>query len=120
MDLAMPGDTINLSDGSYTESIVTVRDGEEDRPITIKGGNGAIIHGDNDDKIVTVLHSWVSLEGFTVDGEQSSDDSSSSYADKCVYVWGQEEPKEVAFSGGEALASLIGFSMQGLIVKNCG
>ncbi|CAM9980487.1 unnamed protein product, partial [Laminaria digitata] len=120
MDRAGPGDTVTLSDGVYTEPIVTTQDGEEDNPITIKGGTGAIVSGEYDDKVVTVRHSWVSLEGFTVDGEKSSDDSRDSYVDKCVYVWGREDPKGVSFSGGEALASIIGFSMKGLTVQNCG
>lgn len=120
MDLAGPGDTVTLADGVYTTPIVTARGGEEGDPITIKGGPGAIISGEQDDKVVTVLHSWVHLEGFTVDGEISSSDSRDSYVDKCVYVWGQGDPEAVSFSGGEALASIIGFSMRGLTVQNCG
>lgn len=120
MDRAGPGDTVSLADGVYTTPIVTTKDGEERNPITIRGGAGAIISGAKDDKVVTVLHSWVHLEGFTVDGEMSSDDKRDSYVGKGVYVWGQGDPKAVSFSGGEALASIIGFSMRGLTVQNCG
>ena len=120
MDLAGPGDTVTLADGVYTAPIVTTKDGEEGNPITIEGGTGAIISGESDDKVVTVLHSWISLEGFTVDGQKAADDSKDSYIGKCVYVWGQKDPKAISFSGGEALASIIGFSMKGLTVQNCG
>lgn len=120
IDLAGPGDTIILSDGVYDEPIVTVQDGEEDNPITIVGSSAAVINGAAGDRMVLVRHSWISLEGFTVDGELSEKDSSSSYVEKCVFVWGKEDPKSVSFSGGEAKASIIGFSMDGLTVKNCG
>lgn len=58
-------------------------------------------------KAVTVKHSWISLEGFMVDGQISDKDSASSFIDKCVFVHGEEDP-------------IAGFSMQGMTVKNCG
>lgn len=60
------------------------------------------------------------MQGFTVDGKVSGDDSRSSFVDKCVYVWGLEDPKNVSHEGGESYTSLIGFVMQGLTVQNCG
>lgn len=55
---------------------------------------------------VNVKHSWISLEGFTVDGQTSDEDAASSFIDKCVFVYG-EDP-------------IVGFSMQGMTVRNCG
>lgn len=120
MDLALPGDTVVLADGVYDEAIVTVRDGEEGKPITLLGSSDATLNGQVDGKIVTVRHSWISLEDFTVDGETSTADSADSFIDKCVFVWGQEDPAYVRFSGGEAFASIIGFSMKGMTIRNCG
>lgn len=62
IEAAGPGDTVSLGDGTYDEPIVTVRDGEEGRPITITGGNRAIVNGEFDDRVVTVRHSWITLQ----------------------------------------------------------
>lgn len=51
LDVAGPGDTVVLSDGVYSDPILTVRSGEEGSPITITGGSGAIINGAIDDRV---------------------------------------------------------------------
>lgn len=38
IELAQPGDTVELKDGEYIEDLVTVRDGEPDKHIAISGG----------------------------------------------------------------------------------
>lgn len=67
-------------------------------------------------------HSWISLEGFTVDGQTSDEDEASSFVDKCVFVWGAEDPEgTVQVAGGQqADYSIIGFDMEGMTVRNCG
>ena len=51
LDVAGPGDTVVLSDGVYSDPILTVRSGDEGSPITITGGTGAIISGAFDDRV---------------------------------------------------------------------
>lgn len=51
LDVAGPGDSVVLSDGVYSEPILTVRSGEKGSPITITGGSGAIISGAFDDRV---------------------------------------------------------------------
>lgn len=51
LDLAGPGDTLVLSDGVYSDPVVTVRSGEEGSPITITGGSGAVVSGAFDDRV---------------------------------------------------------------------
>ena len=42
-----------------------------------------------------------------MDGQISDEDAASSFIDKCVFVYGEEDP-------------IVGFSMQGMTVRNCG
>lgn len=51
LDVAGPGDTVVLSDGVYSDPILTVRSGNEGSPITITGGSGAIISGALNDRV---------------------------------------------------------------------
>lgn len=51
LDAAGPGDTVVLSDGVYSDPILTVRSGLEGSPITITGGSGAIISGALDNRV---------------------------------------------------------------------
>ncbi|CBN79456.1 FirrV-1-B30 precursor [Ectocarpus siliculosus] len=105
------GDTVVLADGTYNEAIVTVQGGESGNPLIISGGRGALVNAGDDGKVVNVQHSWVTLEGFSVDGKISDDDEADSYVDKCVFVEGPST------SGEERLE---GFVMQDVSVQNCG
>ncbi|CAN0020458.1 unnamed protein product, partial [Ectocarpus sp. 8 AP-2014] len=105
------GDTVVLADGTYNEAIVTVQGGESGNPLIITGGRGALVNAGEDGKVVYVQHSWVTLEGFSVDGKISDDDKAESYVDKCVFVEGPST------SGDERLE---GFVMQDVSVQNCG
>ncbi|CAM9299697.1 unnamed protein product, partial [Pylaiella littoralis] len=63
MDLAEAGDTVSLTDGTYDQAVVSVRDGADGSPITVTGGPGAIInHGGNDDKSVYITHSFIAIK----------------------------------------------------------
>ncbi|CAB1115742.1 unnamed protein product [Ectocarpus sp. CCAP 1310/34] len=105
------GDTVVLADGTYNEAIVTVQGGESGNPLIITGGRDALVNAGDDGKVVYVQHSWVTLEGFSVDGKISDDDEAESYVDKCVFVEG------TSTSGDERLE---GFVMQDVYVQNCG
>ncbi|CAM9507508.1 unnamed protein product, partial [Sphacelaria rigidula] len=83
---------------------------------------GAVIQGSYGDKhrAVYVSHSWVTIQGFTVDGLVGSAGEESSYIDKCVWVENEGSPTTQRYEGSEVRSSLIGFVMRGMNIKNCG
>jgi uncharacterized protein DUF1565 len=77
LEKATPGTVINLAPGVYHEQPTTVRDGAPGAPITIKGPETgtdragryrAVVYGT--DRIFNIDHSWITLDGFTVDGQE--------------------------------------------------
>ncbi|OZM76383.1 right-handed parallel beta-helix repeat-containing protein [Pseudonocardia sp. MH-G8] len=77
LERATPGTVINLAPGEYREQVTTVREGSPDAPITIRGPEQgtdpsgryqAVLRGQG--RIVSIDHSYYTLEGFTVDGQQ--------------------------------------------------
>lgn len=69
LDSALPGDTIQLRDGTYTGAFVATVSGTDARPIHLCGGAGAVLDGDGIKKGY-VLHldgvQWWRVVGFTV------------------------------------------------------
>jgi hypothetical protein len=77
LEKATPGTTVNLAAGVYREQPVTVRDGAQGAPITIKGPETgtdrdgrykAVLYGTG--RIFSIDHSWITLDGFTIDGQE--------------------------------------------------
>ncbi|MHA6618664.1 DUF1565 domain-containing protein [Pseudonocardia sp. DLS-67] len=77
LDDAEAGTVINLAPGEYREQPTTQRDGDPDAPITIRGPeNGkdpsgrsqAVLYGAG--RIFNIDHSYYTLEGFTIDGQE--------------------------------------------------
>jgi Protein of unknown function (DUF1565) len=77
LDEAEAGTVINLAPGEYREQLTTQRDGDPGAPITIRGPeNGkdpsgrskAVLYGTG--RIVNIDHSYYTLEGFTIDGQE--------------------------------------------------
>ena len=60
MKLAGPGDIVELEDGIYEDPLESVTDGEEDNPITIIGGWGAIIKSISSPSVF-ITHSHIHL-----------------------------------------------------------
>ena len=114
LDLAQPGDTIKLEDGDFFEDLLSVRDGEEDKRITITGSRNAILHGTgNEPRLFEVNHSYITLDGFTIDGKTGSGEKETDYQDKLLYVMGNRETRVIKRYGTEFRSSL-----DGLIVSN--
>jgi hypothetical protein len=76
LDEVEAGAVINLAPGEYREQITTQRDGDPGAPITIRGPengkdpsgrNQAVLYGTG--RIVNIDHSYYTLEGFTIDGQ---------------------------------------------------
>jgi Protein of unknown function (DUF1565) len=77
LDEAEPGTVVNLAPGEYREELTTMRDGDPAAPITIRGPengkdpsgrNQAVLYGTG--RIVNIDHSYYTLEGFTIDGQE--------------------------------------------------
>lgn len=109
VDLAEPGDTIELSPGEYFQDVVTKKDGLPDRPIIIKGQKSSVIKGAGNARVFQVNHSYITLDGFTIDGHFKNSKEISSYRDKLLYVTGKIT--------GKALVHLKVFNMD---IKNAG
>src|SRR5947208_11210679 len=52
VDLALPGDAINLAPGTYLQDVVSRRSGVAGSPITIAGPSGAVLKGGGNARIV--------------------------------------------------------------------
>src|SRR5262249_32114845 len=88
VDLAGPGDVVNLAAGVYLQDVVSRRDGAAGAPITIKGPAGAVVKGGGGAHIFEVNHDYLTLDGFTIDGLWAAPTSIKSYREKLLYVVG--------------------------------
>lgn len=109
LSLAMPGDTIILSDGTYLQDFVSIRNGTKDAPITIKGSASAIVKGAGKDRVIEINHDYIALDGFTVDGLHGSPKKKKGFRDKLIYVIGKEKRNGVT-----------GMRIQNMTIKNAG
>ena len=87
---AQPGETVRLQPGEYTEAIFTVRDGDPDNPITIKGPEDAIIRPPPETySAVTIRHHHTHLRGMTINGLINADqkyEDWKAWAANCVQI----------------------------------
>lgn len=77
LDRAGPGTVITLGEGEYREKVATVRDGNRDAPITIKGPETGQQRSGRYQAVlfvtgrgVSIDHSYIILDGFTIDGQE--------------------------------------------------
>ena len=90
LDKAQPGDTIMLAPGTYLQDLRSVRDGQQGRPIVIKGSRSSIVSGGGQPRVIEINHSYIELRGFTVDGHFEAANTKDSYRDKLIYVIGNQ------------------------------
>lgn len=96
LSFAAAGDTVTLADGVYDQTVSSVKDGSSEAPITIMGSRKAVVRGTDDfGRIVEVRHSYITLQGFTIDGKHGQGDSQDDYRDKLLYVIGQKAKQGV-------------------------
>ncbi|MEP7189097.1 MAG: right-handed parallel beta-helix repeat-containing protein [Roseiflexaceae bacterium] len=88
IDLAQPGDTVNLATGVYVQDVISKRAGTAAAPITIKGPPDAIVKGGGGARIFQINHDNLTLEGFTIDGLWGSADTIKGFREKLLYVVG--------------------------------
>jgi hypothetical protein len=107
-DRAQPGDTIDLTDGAYYQSISSIRSGTSRAPITLRGSKEAVIYGSSD-RVIQIRHNFITLEGFQVNGQWAAGDSKDHFRDKLIYVIGRESKKGVE-----------GFKVNSVLIQNAG
>lgn len=80
---ALPGQTIHVQPGRYSEHARTVRSGEPDKPITITGPPEAIYH-----RSLEINHSHIHVTGLTFDGlsDRTRPDELDSYGYHNIYL----------------------------------
>ncbi len=108
LNRALPGDTVQLGDGTYYQSITSVRSGTKDEPITLKGSKDVVIFG-NRSRVIEIHHSYLVLDGFQVNGHWSVGETKENYRDKLIYVIGTGPKKGVE-----------GLRLTNLLVQNGG
>lgn len=78
LNKAVAGTTVHLAAGVYDEKVSTVRSGSAGRPISIVGPErgmsragrySAVLTSTTAGRVLTVDHSWISVSGFTIDGQ---------------------------------------------------
>src|SRR4051794_155565 len=68
INLAQPGDVVNLAPGDYYQDVATVRSGTPGQPITVTGPPTAVIHGGGAAHVFQENYNYITLQGFTLDG----------------------------------------------------
>ncbi len=109
IDLAKPGDFIYLSAGTYRQDIQSKKDGKPNLPITIVGPKSAIVVGSGKPHVFEINHSYISLKGFTIDGQFGTGTRASDFRDKLLYVAGRQPGKGVT-----------GLKITGMTIQNAG
>ena len=117
---AQPGDTVVLGDVVYEQDIISVRDGTPDKRITITGSKNAVVNGKKQSRMIEINHSYITLDGFSVDGEKSSGKNPEDYNDKLIYVIGTKSPESIRENGAEYESSLDGMVISNMHILNAG
>lgn len=91
IDKAQPGDIIELLPGEYRQDIKTVRSGRNGKHIILQGPPEAIVKGGGNPRIIEIQHSYITLQGFTVDGLHGNDAEPAGYREKLVYIMNTQD-----------------------------
>lgn len=114
IELAQPGDTVEITPGVYHEDIQTVRDGEIDKRITISGGRDAVLFGTGKEgRMFQIHHDYITLDGFEINGLIGKGDKEEHYVDKGIYAHGNRETRVIKQYGEEFRSAI-----DGLIISN--
>ena len=121
IELAQPGDTIELKDGEHTEDVVTVRDGEPDKRITITGSREAVLKGTGKEgRLFQVHHDYITVNGITLDGKIGPGDKEEHFVDKGLYAHGNRQTRVIKKYGQEFRSAIDGLIVSNLKIINFG
>jgi hypothetical protein len=74
LDIAGPGDTIEVGAGEFREALATRRSGLADSPILVRGQGARATLVTAPGRVVTVGHEWVAIRDLALDGQYGADD----------------------------------------------
>lgn len=131
LQLSHPGDTVVIGSGHYYESLQSVRSGEPRRPISIQAYPDAVLHGGSRNRVFEINHSYIELNGLTIDGHHSEGEGIEACRDKLIYIDGHKHGiKQVVMRGlrlknayGECLrikGNAVGTELAYSTIENCG
>lgn len=121
IELAQPGDTVELKPGEYHEDVVTVRDGEIDKRITIQGPRDAILFGTGKEgRMFQIHHDYITVDGFTINGKIGSGDKEEHWIDKGIYAHGNRETRVIKQYGQEFRSAIDGLIISNMKIINFG
>lgn len=133
LEKATPGTTINLAPGVYHEEPVTVRDGAPGAPIVIKGPETgtdragryqAVLFGTG--RIFNIDHSWITLDGFTIDGQEQLADQPYPADLATIDAWKSsvqdrvEDSRLVYVGSAEETRDLTGITVSNMFLNGAG
>ncbi len=72
---ANPGDTLNVADGTYNESLQTVRNGTDGSRITIRAENASQVTVTSSGRVLDFDHSHITFDGLRFDGQFGASDT---------------------------------------------
>lgn len=121
IELAQPGDTVQISDGEYRQDLQTVRDGEEDKPILITGSRKAVLYGTGkENRLFQIAHDYIHVDGFVINGQHGAGDKEEDYIDKLIYAKASREPRVIRRFGTEFKSALDGLVISNMHLTSCG
>lgn len=121
IELAQPGDTVELKDGDYIEDLISVRDGEPRNRIVITGSRDAILKGTGKEgRHVQILHDYITVNGITLDGQIGPGDKEEHFVDKGLYAHGNRQPRVIKKYGTEYRSAIDGLIISNMKIINYG
>jgi len=74
IDSAQPGDVVYVHEGTYSESLTTVRDGSAPAPITISAWADEVVWVTHSSRVLNLQHQHIIVDGLNFDGQFADDD----------------------------------------------
>lgn len=134
LSIAEAGNTVHLADGQYNQTMSSAKSGSAEHPIVIEGSQKAVVQGHSGaNRIVEIIHDYITLKGFTIDGLTGEANVKENYRDKLIYVIGAAKSDGVTGltitnmtiqnAGGECIRLryfAVNNEISNTTIRNCG